>query len=110
MTAALGITIGVLALAILAMAVRLSGLKADAVDADHKRLAAEKQLRETAQQLASHQERTKQQLADLRMDIAELEHDLEQCTTPGSRRARLERLLSKAADGANGGNSERLPH
>jgi len=108
-TAALGIMTGVLALVIAGMAFRLAGLKADAVDADAKRHTTEKQFQETAREFAVYRSRTKLQLAALRQDIEELESDLEKCTLPGSRRARLERLLSKAADRENGGHPPKLP-
>ncbi len=108
MTAALGITIAVLALAILALALRQSGLKTDALDADQKRHAVEKQLQETAREFATYKDRTRQQLGAIRADITELEQDLDQCTTPGARRSRLERLLSKASDREDGGDASGL--
>lgn len=106
---ALGIVIGIQALVLLAMAIRQSGIKSDALDADHARHSAEKQLQETSREFVTYRMRTQYQFESLRQDISELEGDLALCAGPGDRRRRLERLLSKAGDRENGGNPPKLP-
>ena len=104
-----GISSAGLAITVTVLALRLSGAKTDAADADRERHNANKQLEETAHELATYRNRTRQQLEALRDDITELEGDLASCATPGATRSRLERLLSKAADRENGGDAARLP-
>jgi chromosome segregation ATPase len=101
-SAALAITVAVLAL-------RLSGAKTEAADADRAKKVATSKLKETARELLSTKERSSRQLADLRKDIGALEEDLANCSSPGAARSRLERLLSKAADRADGDNSPGVP-
>jgi len=79
-----------------ALALRMSGIRTDAQDADHKREAAEKASQEAADALEDARTRHASQLEEIRREIGELEHDLEGCECSGMRRARLERLLSKA--------------
>jgi len=100
----LGVSLAVLSLVVVGLALRMSGVKADAMDADEKRRNAEKQLQETAREFATYRRNTKAQLAALHDDIADLELDLEKCTTPGARRSRIERLLSKTEHREDGGN------
>jgi TolA-binding protein len=104
-----GLTSAGLAITVAIMAIRLSGAKTDAADADRERHNANKQLAETAHELATYRKRTQRQFAALREDIEQLEDDLESCATPGATRNRLERLLSKAADRENGGDAASLP-
>ncbi len=94
----LGIGMGVLALVIVGLALRLSGLRADRDKADVARKLIEKDLTAALKERDDDRLRNSKQLADLRQDIKELEYDLDQCVGPGDRRRRLERLLSKAAD------------
>ena len=104
-----GITSAGLAVTLAILALRLSGAKTDAADADRERHNANKQLEETAHELATYQRRTREQFKALREDIEQLEDDLDSCATPGATRNRLERLLSKASDRENGGSSPKLP-
>ena len=104
-----GLTSAGLAVTVALLAIRLSGAKTDAADADRKRHNADKQLQETATELATYKRRTREQFAAMREDIATLEDDLALCVSPGDTRNRLERLLSKAADRTNGGDAARLP-
>jgi predicted secreted protein len=101
MTAAIVILAVLLASAagtVLVLSLRQSGLRSEAEEADERRTDAEKKLTKTAENFTDYKRRTEDQLAALRGDIEELEDDLEKCTAPGARRARLERLLSKAAN------------
>lgn len=109
MTSLLAIGMAGLALTVVGLALRMSGLKTDSLDADHKRHGAEKQLQETAREFAKFKKNTGAQLSALQDDILELEHDLEKCTEPGARRSRIERLLSKASHRENGGDAPQLP-
>jgi len=91
----------------LAIATALSGLctivvailwhraREDAHEADCARHNAEKQLQETSREFIAYKKRTRKQISDLKADIESLEDDLGDCASPGARRARLERLLSK---------------
>lgn len=79
----------------IALALRISGLRSQSEEADERRADAEEKLKETAKDFADYKRRTEDQLDALRGDIEDLEDDLETCNTPGARRARLERLLSK---------------
>lgn len=97
-----------LALVIVVLGLRLSGAKSDASKADQARLVAISQLEGLAREYGSHQKRTEARMEALRKDIKELENDLETCTTPGARRERLRRLLSKAATGEDGGDTTSL--
>lgn len=60
------------------------------------------QLKATAGELADVRQRYEARLTELREDIKRLEEDLDACSTPGARAARLERLLSIAAPGGAG--------
>lgn len=102
--AGLGVTIAVLALAILFMGIRMSGLKSDAQDADNQRERAEEQLLTTAHELKSTIERDRAHFAALARTVEELEREIEKIAGPGDRRRMLERLLSTSADhpGNNG--------
>lgn len=80
------------------LALRMSGLKADAKDADTKRANAERELETAARELETARDRHAAQLSSIRLDLEGLEHDLESCECRGTRRDRLERLLSKAAN------------
>ncbi len=55
-----------------------------------------------AGELADTRERYEARLTELRANVAELEEDLDACSTPGARAARLEQLLSIAAPGGAG--------
>jgi len=105
----LGIGMAGMAITMVVMALRLSGAKTEAAEADRFRHIANKQLEETAHEFTEYKSRTMHQLANLRDDIVQLEMDLQSCGTPGAVRDRLERLLSKAADRENGGDPPRLP-
>jgi len=105
---ALGIVVGIQALALLFLGLRNSGLKADAKDADVARHAIEKQLQETAREFLDYKDASEHQLSALRADIAELDADLEACVGPGDRRLRLEQLLQKTASRKNGGDPPKL--
>jgi hypothetical protein len=93
-----GVTTAGLAITATLLALRLSGAKVDAADADRERINANEQLETTAHELDEYRKRTRHQLENLREDIEQLEGDLASCATPGATRSRLERLLSKAAD------------
>lgn len=104
MTAAIVILAVLLATAagtVLVLSLRLSGLRSQAEEADERRLDAEEKLTELTADFDGYRSRTEDQLEALRGDISELEDDLENCESPGARRARLERLLSKAASPEN---------
>jgi len=81
-----------------ALALRISGIKADAKDADTKRADAERELEAAARELATSRERHAEQLKAIREDVEGLERELENCECSGSRRDRLERLLSETAN------------
>lgn len=60
------------------------------------------QLKKTVGELVDTRQRYEARLAELRDEIARLEEDLNACSTPGARAARVERLLSIAAPGGAG--------
>lgn len=101
---ALAVIIGVQAVALLVFSLRQSTLKDEATEAEHRRISADKQLAETSRELVEYKVRGRAQLRALREDIEKLEADLEICTTPGARRTRLERLLSKTEDRSHDDN------
>ena len=82
-------------LAIIVMAIRISGRRADAIEADNARVIAEEHLKKLNSEYEEHRNLNTKHLNALRDDIESLEKDLDNCVTPGSRRRRLELLLSK---------------
>ena len=77
-----------------------SALKLEAEQIAHKQVA--EQLLRLAGEYTDTKQRYEARLAELREGIRTLEVDLEACTTPGARAARLERLLSTASPGGAG--------
>ncbi len=100
----LGVTCAILALASVGLAIRIAGLRKDVADADHARHSVEQQLQSVAREFANFRERIKKQTADLQKDIDALETELQNCSSPESRRAMLRRLLSQATGYSNGGH------
>lgn len=118
MTALLWILAGTAAaegVAIVVMALRLAGAieragkeHAQLIEAENRRLVADKQLQVTAREYAESERRRLSQLGALQRDILDLEKDLEKCGDPDARRERLRRLLTKAAYRKNGGDEPQL--
>ena len=102
MATVLGITCGVLALAMAALAMRISGMKGEVEKAKARTTAAdlERDMMERNLIAASHEfknEITKWNAirSSMRADIELLEKDLEQCSTPEARRKRIQHLFAK---------------
>jgi len=96
MTAALAITVAVMATAMVVMAIRLAGAQTAEAKALMNRNRAEIMATNVSQEFRDHRTATKARFLALLEDIERLEDDLENCSTPGARRSRLRSLLSKA--------------
>jgi type II secretory pathway pseudopilin PulG len=96
--------VGIIGLALVAvvLAVRNGGLRAERSKAEERASRLEAQLQTTMREFTDYRTRMRAQLDSLHADIETLESDLANCSSPGSRRARLERLLSKARHRADG--------
>jgi len=79
------------------MALRISGLKSSADEADMTRKAQTKELVKTKDLFLDYKERMIARLKDLENEINDLEREIELCVTPGSRRTILNSLLKKAS-------------
>lgn len=101
LAAAGGLGTVAMAIGVAVIALRLSGAKQDAADADKERRHANRQYEEAAKELRHYKARTLHQLEGLREDISELENDLAKCTSPGSTKRRIERLFAKATKRPN---------
>ena len=88
---------------------RRGSLKRDMDDADRFRVEAEQNLMRATNELIRGNAAHSRQLIDLRLDIKELEYDLQKCSRPGDVKRRLERLLQKAG-GQAGDNGSKLPN
>lgn len=77
------------------LAIRNGKLNVELGNATGHSSNAEKQLSETSREFLEYKRRTDAQLAAVRADVEELEKNLDECTIPGARRDRLNRLLGK---------------
>lgn len=84
-----------------AMALRLSGAKKSEDKAIAARVLAEATATRVAKEFGEYRLTAIRQLDAARKDAEDLEDDLENCTTPGSRRERLRGLVSKLAAAAH---------
>ena len=80
----------------------VSGLRSRLSSEEQKRREAEQQRAVTWDELKQERARSRNRLNALRTEIAELERDLESCTTPSSLRSRLERLLRVGTESGGG--------
>lgn len=109
MVLTLGIVVGVQGLVIIAMALRMMGLRADSQDADRARESTEELLHESASQLRKERERAAAQMEVLRQEIFALDVEMARRMVPGAIRDRLVGLLSKAPSDQGGDNGGRVP-
>ena len=101
MATVLALIIAAMAAATVVMGLRLSGALRER---DKAVLSAQRAVDTSitvAEEFKLHRERKRAQIRGLMEDIEALGDDLENCTTPGSKRARLRSLVSKAKAASN---------
>ena len=96
MTAGLAYVCVGMAVAMVAMAIRMSGLQKERNKHQLLRDSAERTSAKVSTELRSYQKVAELQRVDLLEDIERLEDDLQNCNTPGSVRERLRTLAKKA--------------
>lgn len=96
MTAVLALTIAAMATTVVVIGLRLSGAKSDRDKARAAQKVAEDTAIEVSEESARYKKHKEAQIRSLLEDIEDLENDLENCSTPGSKRERLRSLVSKA--------------
>ena len=79
------------------IALRMSGVKRDRDKADAARKEQAEEAKKATTALADQKKRAAARIEDLENEIKQLETELDSCTTPGSRRRAINRLLQKAS-------------